>query len=154
MVTGLAALLLARIIRELANSPAAAPAVELNARWIVERYVRGLSVSFGEMDTIDTVAQRLGLSRRRFTQLFREITGESWLPCVRRIRLQHAKHLLLDTGHSVTAIAFESGFEDLSNFHRVFKAATRLPPQAWRQRHQKRNRGPRSTGADLHRDRV
>jgi AraC family L-rhamnose operon regulatory protein RhaS len=137
MTAGLAAILLGRMARCTGlgglKSVPAKPGAQAN----VERYRQGLATAFGEPDTLDSVARRLGLSRRRFTQLFREISGESWLPYLRRLRVEHAKHLLRNTDRSIAAVAFECGFEDLSNFYRAFKAATGQPPRGWRERHRK-----------------
>jgi len=42
---------------------------------------------------IDGAAARLGLSRRRFTTLFREVAGDTWFNAVRALRLAHARRL-------------------------------------------------------------
>ena len=55
--------------------------------------------------SLDTAATSLGLSRRRFTQLFREVTGSSWLNYVRRLRVEHAKRLLGQTDRTAFAAA-------------------------------------------------
>jgi len=135
---GLAAMLLGRIVRDSSTGASKSAPAKTATRANVECYAQGLVTAFGEPDTLDSVAHRLGLSRRRFTQLFRNITGESWLPHVRRLRIEHAKHLLRNTDRTIAAVAFECGFEDLSNFYRAFKAATRQPPRAWREGTRKR----------------
>jgi len=132
--SGLAATLLGRMVRDIDTGPVKSTPVETGGHAIVGRYIQGLVTDFGEPDTLDSVAKRLGLSRRSFTQLFREITGESWLPHVSRLRIAHAKHLLQNTSRSIAAVAFECGFGDLSTFYRAFKTATRQPPRAWRER--------------------
>lgn len=99
----------------------------------VAAYLRELPRRFHEDLDLDAAASRLGLSRRRFSQLFREEAGESWLQAIRRLRIGHAHRLLAETGHSVTAIAFQSGFNDLSHFYRVFKSCSNgLTPESWR----------------------
>jgi transcriptional regulator GlxA family with amidase domain len=72
------------------------------------------------------------LGRRRFTELFRQVTGESWRRYVHRLRMDYAARLLSSTERSVTAIAFECGFEELSHFHHSFKSTYRVPPLAYR----------------------
>jgi AraC-like DNA-binding protein len=97
-------------------------------------YVKELEQKFGDNEKIDNVAERLGLSRRYFTRLFRSKTGASWLNYVRDLRLKHARMLLQKTDRSIAIIAFECGFEDLSSFYRAFKAKTGVPPQKWREK--------------------
>lgn len=102
----------------------------------VRAYAASLPQRFHLDANLNEAAERLGLSRRRFTQLFRQITGESWLSAVRRLRIAHACRLLEQTNRSISAIAFESGYADLSNFYRAFREGTGgFSPRVWRQRH-------------------
>ena len=102
-------------------------------REAVGRYLAELPDHFFEPTDLDRVAADLGMSRRRFTQLFREAAGTSWSDCLARLRTDYACQLLRETTRSVSAVAFECGFEDLSSFYRAFKRRTGLPPHAWRQ---------------------
>lgn len=67
--------------------------------------------------------------KRDFQEQFHESPGK-WL--VRR-RLEYAAALLLGTNNPVTDIVFESGFEDVSHFSRVFKQRFALTPTAYRE---------------------
>jgi AraC-like DNA-binding protein len=97
-------------------------------RW----YAEEMATSFYLNEGIDDVAARLGLSRRRFTQLFREVTGEAWLQRLRSLRIEHACRLLRETGRSTKAIAFECGFDSLPQFYRTFRQRTGMTPGDWR----------------------
>lgn len=99
----------------------------------VASYAARLKSEFYTAVSLDAAARAVGLSRRRFTELFREVTGESWRRYVHRLRLDYASQLLRSTERSVTAIAFESGFEELSHFHHSFKSVFRMTPLAYRQ---------------------
>lgn len=135
LMLGLAWQLLGRLLRAAATARGAARGESQQlARARVAAYARELERRFFEPLRIDPEAARLGLSRRRFTQLFREEAGESWLSAVRAHRLAHAKWLLRNTGRSVASIGFECGFEDLSNFYRAFRATESASPDAWRRR--------------------
>ncbi|QGJ71552.1 AraC family transcriptional regulator [Planctomycetales bacterium 10988] len=98
----------------------------------VRDYLKGLETRFFEQHSLDQTVERLGISRRRFTQLMREITGNSWHAHLIELRIKHACHLLEQTNRSVTAIAFECGFEELSSFYRAFKRHRGRPPLLWR----------------------
>lgn len=135
-VVGLTLRTLAVLVRgNLAGGPGSAPAGTDAAGHAaaVRGYLDSLARRFYEPATLDGTAAGLGMSRRRFTQLFRELAGESWLGHLTRLRVAHACRLLKETPRSVVAVAFESGFEDLSSFYRAFKRHTGLPPQEWRQ---------------------
>ncbi len=98
----------------------------------VASYAARLKSEFYTAVSLDDAACSVGLGRRRFTELFREITGESWRQQVHRLRMEYAAKLLASTDRSVTAIAFECGFEELSHFHHSFKAGFGITPLAHR----------------------
>jgi AraC family L-rhamnose operon regulatory protein RhaS len=101
-------------------------------RQTVQQYVAELPHRFFEATDLDQTAAELGMSRRRFTQLFREATGMSWSSYLTRLRIDYACQLLRETRRSVVSIAFECGYENLSSFYRAFKRQGH-PPQALRQ---------------------
>ncbi|MFA7345807.1 MAG: AraC family transcriptional regulator [Terrimicrobiaceae bacterium] len=134
-VTGLAWQIIGLVWRAEAGKRIPAPSdsgTGALARQRVAAYARELPQHFHEEMEIDEAAERLGLSRRRFTQLFREVTGGSWLQTVLALRVGHARRLLRQTNRSVAAVAFESGFQDLSHFYRVFRKSSGSSPEAWR----------------------
>ncbi len=112
------------------SRPAATTAADSLAA--VRGYVDELPHRFFEPTDLDAAASSLGLSRRRFTALFRAVTGTTWLDHLTALRVDYAARLLRDGARSVTAVAFETGFEDLSSFYRVFKRRMGQPPNEWR----------------------
>ncbi len=107
--------------------------VQLLAR--VRDYVDKLESTFHEAETIQTAAERLGMSPRSFTSYFRRVTGLPRHQYLQKLRLQRARYLLAETEESITSIAFACGFEDLSTFFRAFRLEEKLPPAQWRKNH-------------------
>src|SRR5262245_40547752 len=103
----------------------------------VERYASTLAHRFFERTNLDDAAAELGMSRRRFTTLFADVTGQSWADYLAALRIEYAKTLLQDTTRSIVSIAFECGFEELSSFYRSFKRSTGASPGNWRERQAK-----------------
>jgi AraC family L-rhamnose operon regulatory protein RhaS len=132
MMSGLGLQLLVAIARNLQN-PSPIPADKnLDSLARVHAYRSELERSFYRGETVDSVAAKLGISRRKFTDLFRQVSGDSWLSTVRRLRIEHAQKLLRESNRTVLAIAFECGFEELSSFYRAFKSESGCSPDVWR----------------------
>jgi len=104
----------------------------------VARYALRLKSQFFRQESMAVAARSVGLGGRQFTELFRKVTGQTWRQYILGLRLKHAAGLLTDTDRSVSAAAFESGFEDLSNFHHIFKLEYGCSPLAYREQHQVR----------------
>jgi len=101
----------------------------------VANYAATLETGFYRQQTLDEAAAQTGLSRRRFTELFRRLTGKSWRRHLLVLRLKHGARLLVETRKSVTEVMFECGFDDLSHFHHNFRSAFGCSPQVYRKEH-------------------
>jgi AraC-like DNA-binding protein len=78
-------------------------------------------------------ASEAGLSPFHFLRLFATVVGVTPHQYLVRSRLRRAAGLLADDARSVTAIAFDVGFGDLSNFVRTFRRAAGVSPRTFRQ---------------------
>lgn len=83
------------------------------------------------------LASRVGLSRRRLDEIFVQHFGRSVTAYIWERRLERAKDMLRDIHHSdrtITEIALDVGFEDMSHFSRAFKSRFGAAPSLWRTR--------------------
>ena len=82
---------------------------------------------------LEQAAAQAGLSPFHFLRLFSGVIGVTPHQYLVRSRLRHAARLLADDGLSITAIAYDVGFGDLSNFVRTFHRAAGVSPLRFRQ---------------------
>ena len=81
---------------------------------------------------LDSAAVEAGLSPFHFLRLFREVLGVTPHQHLVRVRLRRAARLLADEERSITDIALDVGFADLSNFVRTFHRAAGVSPTVFR----------------------
>ncbi len=96
---------------------------------------RALLVMQQNLDTppsVSDIADRLGVSRRKLERHMRAALGLTPAEAFTRVRLAHARFLLGRPEHSVTRVATESGFCDVSHLIRVFRQHEGTTPEAWR----------------------
>lgn len=67
------------------------------------------------------VARHCCVSKGHLSRIFHHATGLTFREYLTQVRIERAKSLLIHSGKSVTEIAYESGFQSLSQFHRVFR---------------------------------
>lgn len=82
---------------------------------------------------LDRVAREVGLSPFHFLRLFARVLGVTPHQYLLRARLRHAARLLAGDARSITDIAYDVGFADLSNFVRTFHRAAGVSPRRFRQ---------------------
>jgi AraC family transcriptional regulator len=82
---------------------------------------------------LETAAAEVGLSSFHFLRLFASVLGVTPHQYLVRSRLRHAASLLADGATSITDVAIDVGFGDLSNFVRTFHRAAGVSPRSFRQ---------------------
>jgi AraC-like DNA-binding protein len=124
-VRTVAAQLLVLLARQQPSPSADAAAMRVAA------VARELRETFYDDWNVDRAASRAGLSRRRFTDLFRVETGRSFADELNNLRLEHAARLLRGGEHTVLGVMFSCGFSDVSHFYRLFRQRFGKPPKRW-----------------------
>jgi AraC-like DNA-binding protein len=81
---------------------------------------------------LERAAREVGLSPFHFLRLFSKVLGVTPHQYLVRSRLRRAARLLCDEERSVTEIALDVGFGDLSNFVRTFHRAAGVSPLRFR----------------------
>lgn len=99
---------------------------------VVSRAKKYIRERFQERITLDEAAQAVNASTRHFCKVFKEATGITFTDYLARTRVEKAKHLLQNPHLRVSEIAFETGFESISQFNRSFKRITGMSPTRFR----------------------
>ena len=81
---------------------------------------------------LETTAKTVGLSAFHFLRLFADAIGVTPHQYLVRCRLRHAAAMLAEGADSITDVAYDVGFADLSNFVRTFRRAAGVSPSAFR----------------------
>jgi DNA-binding response OmpR family regulator len=79
------------------------------------------------------LAERVGTSERRLSEIFRRRLGTTVFAWVREARLREARRLLADTSMDVQEIARAVGFRGAGNFTTAFRERHGLTPSRYRE---------------------
>lgn len=126
------ALCIAGAALTLQTAAAGAPAPSARDERRITDAVRRIEADPAAPLTLTALARGAGMSAYHFLRTFRRVAGTTPHQYILRMRLmQAARRLRFGTG-SITAIALDAGFNDLSTFNRRFRRLMGATPGAYR----------------------
>ncbi|GAA4319962.1 AraC family transcriptional regulator [Compostibacter hankyongensis] len=81
---------------------------------------------------MQALARDIPMGYSAFRKAFKKITGESPNQYHLNLRLERAKYLLTSTTLTISEIAYQTGFDSLFYFSRLFKKKYEVPPKSYR----------------------
>jgi AraC-like DNA-binding protein len=106
------------------RSNAEPPLVQKAREYIDKHKMEPLSLS--------AVAQAAGASVFHFCKVFRKSTGLKFTDYVARVRLEDARTQLLNPNRRISEVAYDVGFQSLTQFNRMFKRVFGQSPTKFR----------------------
>ncbi|MBQ9676597.1 MAG: helix-turn-helix domain-containing protein [Prevotella sp.] len=122
--------------RTLATSSYAKVEVASDSRRIlkVKNYI---SKNYQEEIRLTAMADLAGMSPSAFSRFFKLHTGRNLSDYIIDLRLGYASRMLVDTAKSIAEISYGCGFNNLSNFNRIFKKKKNCSPSEFRENYRK-----------------
>lgn len=96
-----------------------------------------IDAHYAEDITLDQLAALASMTPTAFSRFFRGRTGTTVSDYLMHHRLGHVVRLLVDTSMSVAEICFQCGFNNVSNFNRLFKREKGCTPKEFRDAYRK-----------------
>lgn len=91
-----------------------------------------LHANYNKKLSIDTVAEKIGISTGYLERLFREERSTTPVECLNIYRIEQACRLLIVSDKSIADISEEVGFNDIKFFYTMFKRQTGVTPRIYR----------------------
>jgi AraC-like DNA-binding protein len=83
---------------------------------------------FKETISLKKASSLIHLSESAFCKFFKRASGKTFSDYTNEIRIVHACQLLIETDRPISEIAFDSGFESITYFNRVFLKKKKVRP--------------------------
>lgn len=98
----------------------------------IEKVYNYLKENYQLKVKVEDVAQLVNMSVISLSRLVKKRTGKSFVEFLIAIRLGAATRRLIETNDSISEICYDCGFNNLSNFNRIFKKYQNCTPSEFR----------------------
>jgi transcriptional regulator GlxA family with amidase domain len=96
----------------------------------IEKVYEYLNTNYTKSVTLAEVAKIANMPEASFSRFIKKRTGKTFIDSLNEIRLGHASRMLIDSTTTVAEIAYKCGFNNISNFNRIFKRKKFASPKS------------------------
>lgn len=104
----------------------------------INKIIDYLNKNYDKQVRLSDVAGLINMSEPSFCRYIKQRTSRSFVDFLTDIRLGFAVRSLIDSAQSVAEIGYACGFNNLSNFNRIFKKKKGMPPTEFRENYRKK----------------
>jgi len=106
--------------------------IDLNHSENIEKMYSYIRENFNKKIKLEDVAKLLNMSVVSFAGFIKQHTGKSFIDLLNEMRLGMATRQLIESNASIARICFNCGFNNVSNFNRIFKKKQGITPSEFR----------------------
>lgn len=99
----------------------------------IEKVYEYMNTNYTKVVTLAEVAKIANMPEASFSRFIKKRTGKTFIDSLNEIRLGHASRMLIDSTTTVAEIAYKCGFNNISNFNRIFKRKKFCIPKEFRE---------------------
>jgi len=100
----------------------------------MKKVIEYIMQHFQEKIQMKTMLEISNMSSTAFSVLFKRTYNMTFSDYVLKLRLGYACSLLIENNRGIAQISLDAGFENLSNFNRLFKRAKAITPKEFRKK--------------------
>ncbi|SDP18748.1 AraC-type DNA-binding protein [Mucilaginibacter sp. OK268] len=99
----------------------------------IEKVFEHMNLNYHKQVTLAEVAKIANMPEASFSRFIKKRTGKTFIDSLNEIRLGHASRMLIDSTNTIAEIAYKCGFNNISNFNRIFKRKKLCIPKEFRE---------------------
>jgi AraC-like DNA-binding protein len=103
----------------------------------IQKVINYLNSNYQKEIRLLDVANHVNMSEVSFSRFMKKRTGKNYIEYLNDLRLGIASRFLVDTSKTISEISYECGFNNLSNFNRIFKKRKGYTPKEFRENYSK-----------------
>jgi len=99
----------------------------------IEKVFEYMNNNYNKTVSLAEVSRIANMPEASFSRFIKKRTGKTFIDSLNEIRLGHASRMLIDTTNTIAEIAYKCGFNNISNFNRIFKRKKFCIPREFRE---------------------
>jgi len=99
----------------------------------IEKVFEYMNTNYNKSVSLAEVSRIANMPEASFSRFIKKRTGKTFIDSLNEIRLGHASRMLIDTTNTIAEIAYKCGFNNISNFNRIFKRKKFCIPKEFRE---------------------
>ena len=99
----------------------------------LEKVFEYINSHYNKQVNLGEVSKIANMPESSFSRFIKQRTGKTFIDSLNEIRLGHASRMLIETSNTVSEIAYQCGFNNISNFNRIFKRKKLCIPKDFRE---------------------
>ena len=99
----------------------------------IEKVLEYINQNFSKEISLTEAAKIATMTEISFSRFFKSRTGRTFIDTVNEIRLGRASRMLIDTTHNITEVGYKCGYNNISNFNRLFRKKKGCTPKEFRE---------------------
>ena len=119
---------------QLLSSPTFVASFQADYATSMKKVIEYIMQHFQEKLQMKTMLEIASMSSTAFSVLFKKTYNLTFSEYVLKLRIGYACSLLTENNRSIAQISLDAGFENLSNFNRLFKKSKGITPKEFRKK--------------------
>jgi len=103
----------------------------------IQKVINFLNNNYQKEIRLIDVANHVNMSEVSFSRFMKRRTGKNYIEYLNDLRLGIASRYLVDSSKTISEISYDCGFNNLSNFNRIFKKRKGYTPKEFRENYSK-----------------
>lgn len=100
----------------------------------INKIIQFVEKNYQQKITLEQIGELIGMSPSSVSRFFKQRTRHRFWDYLNNFRVKKATKILMETNHSISEICYECGFNNISNFNRVFKEKMQYTPSEYRKK--------------------
>lgn len=100
----------------------------------IKKVYEYIQENFNRRITLSEISELINISPVSFNRFIKKRTGKTFVDYTNDTRISYATRWLIETELSISEISFKCGFNNITNFNRVFKKSKNSTPSEYREK--------------------